>query len=126
MQNSKQLAATFLLGALLVGGVMGFTVDRIMVRDNLCPKWGDQQSMRARLAHNVGLTPDQRAAVDTILDRRHDRMEALVQPIKPQLDAVRDTARAEIRRLLDARQQARWDEFLREIQADDAKKAGRR
>jgi len=119
MQNSKQLAATFLLGALLVGGVMGFTVDRIMVRDNLCPKSGDQHSMRARLAHDVGLTPEQRAAVDTILDRRHARIEALVQPIK-------DTARAEIRRLLDARQQARWDEFLREIQTDDAKKAGRR
>jgi hypothetical protein len=126
MRDSKQLALTFLLGAVLVGGVMGFTVDRIMVRDDLCPRWGDQRSMRARLADDLGLTPAQRAAVDTILDRRQGRYEALMKPIRPQMDMARDTARAQIRRVLDPSQQAKWDGILREIAEADARKGSRR
>jgi hypothetical protein len=126
MHSSKQLALTFLLGAVLVGGVMGFTVDRIMVRDQLCPKWGDPRAMRARLADDLALSDAQRAAVDTILDRRQDRYDALMKPIRPQLDLARDSARAEIRRRLDERQQAKWDGILREIAEADARKAERR
>jgi hypothetical protein len=126
MRSSKQLALMFLLGAVLVGGVMGFTVDRIMVRDQLCPRWGDPRAMRARLADDLALSDAQRAAVDTILDQRQDRYDALMKPIKPQMDLARDSARAEIRRRLDGRQQAKWDAILREIAEADAKKAARR
>jgi len=126
MRSSKQLALMFLLGAVLVGGVMGFTVDRIMVRDKLCPRWGDPRAMRARLADDLTLSDAQRAAVDTILDWRQERYDALMKPIKPQMDLARDSARAEIRRRLDARQQAKWDAILREIAEADAKKANRR
>jgi hypothetical protein len=126
MRNSKQLALMFLLGAVLVGGVMGFTVDRIMVRDQLCPRWGEPRAMRARLADDLALSDAQRAAVDTILDQRQDRYDALMKPIRPQMDLARDSARAEIRRRLDPRQQAKWDAILREIAEADAKKANRR
>ena len=33
MQRSKNLAMMFLLGAVLVGGALGFTADRVWTRD---------------------------------------------------------------------------------------------
>jgi hypothetical protein len=35
MQQSKNLAITFLLGAVLVGGALGFTADRMMLRERI-------------------------------------------------------------------------------------------
>jgi hypothetical protein len=115
--SSKQVAVMFLLGALLVGGAMGFATDRLLVRDRLCPRWGDQRAARDRLADDLGLSTAQRAAVDTVLDRRNDVMDTLMQPIRPQLDSVRDAARAEIRRRLTPEQQAEWDRILAEMKA---------
>jgi len=124
--GSKQMAVMFLLGALLVGGAMGFATDRMLVRDRLCPRWGDQQAMRGRLADELGLSAAQRAALDTILDRRNDAMDTLVQPIRPQLDSVRDAARAEIRRRLTPHQQAEWDRILTERKAEKMESEKRR
>ena len=116
MKQSKNLALMFLLGALLVGGALGFAADRVAVRDKLCAPV-DRRGMRERMADDLGLTVEQRAALDTILDERHARLSALVQPIKPQLDAVRDTARQRIRRMLTAEQLAVFDEMQRQVQS---------
>ena|SRR3712207_1641734 len=124
--GSKQMAVMFLLGALLVGGAMGFATDRMLVRDRLCPRWGDQRAMRGRLADELELSAAQRAALDTILDRRNDAMDTLVQPIRPQLDSVREAARAEIRRRLTPRQAAAWDGILAEMKAEKMESEKRR
>ena len=124
--GSKQMAVMFLLGALLVGGAMGFATDRMLVRDRLCPRWGDQRAMRGRLAEELELSAAQRAALDTILDRRNDAMDTLFQPIRPQLDSVREAARAEIRRRLTPRQTAAWDRILAEMKAEKLESERRR
>ena len=108
----------FLLGALLVGGAMGFATDRMLVRDRLLPRWGDdKRAVRAQLADELGLSAAQRAAVDSILDRRNDAMDSLMQPIRPQLDSLRGAARGEIRRRLTSDQQVQWDRIIAEIKA---------
>ena len=35
MQQSKNLAIAFLLGAVVVGGALRFTADRVMLRDRI-------------------------------------------------------------------------------------------
>ena len=119
MKQSKNLALMFLLGALLVGGALGFAADRMVVRDKLCPR-EDRRAMKERMADDLGLSTTQRAALDTILDERHARVTALLQPVRPQLDAVKDTAKMRIRRMLTPEQQAVFDEMQRQVQLRQA------
>jgi hypothetical protein len=119
-QRSKHLAMMFLLGALLVGGALGFTVDRLMVNDRICPPLGDLRAMRGRLAADLSLSEAQRVWFDSILDRRNEVFDSIARPVKPQMDSVRRAARAEIRRRLEPAQQARWDEHLRDLAARDS------
>jgi Spy/CpxP family protein refolding chaperone len=111
MQRSRSLALMFLLGALLVGGALGFTADRVLTSDR-CAKSGDNRRSFAWLTEELHLTPEQSAAVDSIVERRHREMRAVIAPVRPQMDAVRDTARQQIRRVLNDSQRARFDELL--------------
>src|SRR5215216_4045906 len=106
----------FLLGALLVGGALGFAADRVVLRDQLCAS-GERRALRERMADELGLSVAQRATLDTILDERHEQLTALIQPIRPQLDAVKDTAKQRIRRMLTAEQQTVFDEMQRQMQS---------
>ena len=119
MQRSKYLALIFLVGAVLVGYALGFAADRASVHDRLAPRW-DPRAMRAQLHEALGLSDAQRVAVDSILDARNARIQTLLAPIQPQLDAVKDSARVRIRQRLSAAQQARYDEIVRELDAGRA------
>ena len=122
MQRSKGLALMFLLGAALVGGVLGFTADRVLVRDQLCPKIGSQQAMRDRMAADLGLDASQRARFDSILNARNHAIDSLQRPIRPQMDSLVQSARASIRTMLRPEQQARYDELKREIDRNRAER----
>jgi hypothetical protein len=97
--RSRQ-AFAFLLGATLVGGVLGFTADRLVARDRLCPRWGDQTAMRRVFGDQLELNREQRAAVDSILDAKHRQIAALVRPVQPQIDSVSNHSADLIRALL--------------------------
>ena len=97
--RSRQ-AFAFLLGATLVGGVLGFTADRLVARDRLCPRWGDQAAMRRVFGDQLELNVSQRAAVDSILDAKHRQIATLVKPVQPQIDSVSNHATDLIRALL--------------------------
>jgi hypothetical protein len=112
---SKNSALAFLLGAVLVGGVFGFTADRLVTRDRVCPRWGDEVAMRHRFGDELGLSEAQRAAVDTILTAKHRATQALVLPMRPQLDSIADNANRQIKARLDTNQQAMFDRMLTEV-----------
>lgn len=114
MQRSRHLAVMFLLGAMLVGGALGFTADRVLLGERLCPRWGDRRGMRASFADELDLTPAQRTAMDSILDERHRQMSAVLKPVRPQMDSISENARNQIRRLLTPAQQPKFDELHRE------------
>lgn len=115
MERSKNVAFLFLLGALVVGGALGFSADRLMVRDQICPRWASQRGMRTRLNDVLELSAAQRASVDSILDERNRQMTGLLKPIRPQMDSIKEGARAQISRLLDDRQRARFEEMHTEM-----------
>jgi hypothetical protein len=110
MQRSKNLAMMFLLGAVLVGGALGFTADRVWMRDAAC---NDPRASRALLYDRLELNTAQRAAWDSILDDRHRQFDSLFKPIKPQMDSIRSRSRAQMRALLTTpEQRARFEAII--------------
>ena len=70
MRSSKGVALAFVSGALLVGGVLGFTANRVMGGNVECAAEASRAAMRQRLADDLGMSPAQRAKLDTILDAK--------------------------------------------------------
>ena len=116
MQRSKHLAMMFLLGAVLVGGALGFTADRVWLKDT---SMGDPRASTALLYDRLELNAAQRAAWDSILDDRHRQFDSLLKPIKPQMDSVRLRTRAQIRALLTPAQLERFEAIIAERKANE-------
>lgn len=104
MERPKQQALAFLLGALLVGGVLGFSADRVMRRDDPTP-----QERRAAFYQAIGITPAQKPAMDAILDDRNCRMDSVAKTIQPTLDSLKAASRASIERVLTPEQLERLE-----------------
>ena len=113
MQQSKNLAIAFLLGAVIVGGALGFTADRVMMKDRLAvprPEGG-----RMVLADRLALDAGQRAKLDSILDDRHKRYQLIMSAVQPSLDSSKQRARDEIRLILNPTQRAEFEKVLAEM-----------
>jgi Spy/CpxP family protein refolding chaperone len=102
MQRSKQQALMFLLGALLVGAILGFSATRVF-RDN-GPTPG-----RQAMYDDLQLTAAQRAAMDSLLDQRHCQISRTLATVEPKLDSIRASARAQMDRLLTPEQRTRLE-----------------
>jgi len=120
MRKSKSMAVGFLLGTLLCGGALGFSLDRVLTRP-ACDANTDREAVRAYMASKLQLTPLQRAQVDSLLDIRHRELSKIVAPVRPQLDSVREATRVQIKRLLDPAQQKRFQDWVDESKKDDSK-----
>lgn len=114
--GSKQMAMVFLLGALLVGGVLGFTADRFLTKD-LSAGPRDRASMRERLHNDLGLNAGQRLRVDSLLDLKHAQIAEVMKPIQPRLESIGDSTRAQIAKLLTPAQQQRFEQMHQEMLA---------
>lgn len=121
MQPTKQNALMFLLGIFLTGGAVGFTADRMLVRDEIrsCAHGGNLRGMRGRLDEHLGLSAEQRAQLDRILDDKHRQMAVLLAPVRPRMDSVSSAARAQIRATLTPEQRQKFDRFHRETAANN-------
>ena len=115
--GSKQVALFFLLGALLVGGVLGFTADRVLAKNSLCDAPKDRKSMRDRFHADLGLDATQRQRVDSLLDLKHAQIAEVMKPIQPRLQTISDSTRAQIARLLTPAQQQRFEQMHQEMMA---------
>ena len=120
MRKSKSMALGFLLGTLVCGGALGFSLDRVLTRP-ACDANTDRQAVRAYMASKLQLSPLQRAQVDSLLDIRHRDISKIVAPVRPQLDSVREATRVQIKRLLDAGQQQRFQAWVDESKKEEAK-----
>src|SRR5688500_20158598 len=99
MQRSRSLALMFLLGALLVGGALGFTADRVLTGER-CAKSGDNRRSFAWLTEELGLSAEQAAAVDSMVERPHREPRAVIPPVRPPMAAAGDTGRQQLRPVL--------------------------
>jgi len=113
--GSRKLALVFVLGAVLVGGVLGFTADRVLVKDQLCAK--DRRGTRDRFHNDLGLDAGQRLRVDSLLDLKHAQIAEVMKPIQPRLETISDSTRSQIARLLTPAQQQRFEQMHQEMLA---------
>jgi hypothetical protein len=104
MERPKQQALAFLLGALLVGGALGFSADRVLRQDELTPA-----QRRAQFYVDIGITPVQRPVIDSLLDARNCRMDSVVKTFQPALDSIKAASRLQMDRLLTPDQHARLE-----------------
>jgi hypothetical protein len=104
MERPKQQALAFLLGALLVGGALGFSADRVLRQEELTPA-----QRRAQFYEDIGITSQQRPALDSLLDTRNCRMDSVVKGIQPALDSIKAASRMQMDRLLTPDQHARLE-----------------
>jgi Spy/CpxP family protein refolding chaperone len=105
MQRSKQQALMFLLGALLVGAVLGLSADRILGRAQPETPLARRQAMY----DDLGLSSAQRASMDSLLDQRHCQISRTLATVEPKLDSIRASARVQIDRLLTPEQRTRLE-----------------
>lgn len=108
MERSKLLAAAFLAGAFTLGATVGFGFDRSITGADASPA----VSAYADFAEELALTPEQKAAVDSILDVQHRAIDSLLAPVRPQMRAVRDSAQREIAARLSPGQRTQYERYL--------------
>lgn len=121
MQRTKQQAIMFLLGAVLVGGILGFATSRVLdSKSGGKSAWFHREGMYDDLA----LTPDQRARIDSVLDLRNCQMRALMDPLKPQADSIRAAGQEQMLLILTPEQRDRFERRRAEI--DTRRKAERK
>src|SRR3982751_3668762 len=120
MERSKQHALMFLLGAILVGGVLGFTADRVIVHDREGAV--TEQETRARFYNSLALDPTQRAQFDSIFDGRDREFREVLSPVRPRLKEIKERARTSMRSHLSDAQKARFERFLVEQKGDTTKR----
>ncbi|HEX6629698.1 MAG TPA: hypothetical protein VF048_01340 [Gemmatimonadaceae bacterium] len=101
MTRPKSVALAFLTGAVLVGGLLGFTADRI-VGEHLCERRGDQHRTFDQLATDLGLDSAQRVQFDSLLTARNQRVRVLYHDTRDQ-----------IRQMLSPDQRVRFEELVR-------------
>jgi hypothetical protein len=105
--RSKSVALAFLLGAFLVGGASGFAYGRSSAstgKDGSVAREYTYSGLVRQLARELSLSPEQTAAVDSILTWRRVRYDEIMLPLKPALDSARDSARTLIEQRLDPTQ----------------------
>ena len=114
MQRTKQQALLFLLGALLVGGLLGFSAERVLRHE----KHGDASWFRREgMYDDLQLTAVQRAQVDSVLDQRNCQMRALMDQVKPQADSIRAAGQQQMLRIMTPEQRERFEARRAEIEA---------
>ena len=102
MERPKQQALAFLLGALLVGGALGFSADRVMRHDDQTPA-----ARRTAFYEAIGLKAEQKPSMDAILDARNCKMDSVVKTIQPTLDSIKTASRVAMDRILTPDQHAK-------------------
>ena len=119
MQRSKQQAMMFLLGAVLVGGVLGFSADRVFGHDP-SKHWARRQAFY----DDLGLSQAQRSTMDSLLDDRNCQINVVMKPVKPQLDSIRQAANQQVLQLLTPAQREKLERRKQEMEKREGKREG--
>ncbi len=106
-QDPKPLAAVLAVGILLGAGLMRVVDHRPFGRGR----------MVAHLSRRLHLSADQRLEVERIVEGKRAKLDALRDELHPRFEEIRESARLEIRKLLDPRQQTEFDRMDAEFKA---------
>ncbi|CAN5214959.1 hypothetical protein BH09GEM1_BH09GEM1_14460 [soil metagenome] len=104
MERPKQQALAFLLGAVLVGGVVGFSADRMFRQTDLT-----LEARRQRMYDDLGLVQGQRVALDSVFDASNCQLDQLYSPLQPSYDSIKTTRRSQMNAILTPEQRTRLE-----------------
>ncbi len=116
MNEKKKLFASFFLG-LFVGGLLagvGNYFYRCYSKENFF--YREHREMRhKKMVHEftskLRLNEEQKKKIENILDAKRKKIQELRKGIHPKFKELRESARSEIRALLTAGQQAKFDQI---------------
>jgi hypothetical protein len=86
MQRSKQQALMFVLGAVLIGGALGFSADRYIGHEKFASQYGP---VRSKFYYEFGLSDVQRAALDSLAFKQDCAIKAVLAPHDSELKVIR-------------------------------------
>jgi hypothetical protein len=113
----------FLLGAVLVGGVLGVSGTRIYQHQKFVE---DYAPSRREFYSSLGLSADQQAKLDSLSNAHACAMDAAFAPVKPKVDSIRDAFRTQERAIYTPEQRAKIDERVADMkkkrEADQARR----
>jgi hypothetical protein len=104
MQRSKQQALMFLLGATLVGGVLGFSAERVI------SKKPARLPARVQMYDDIGIAEAQRGKLDSVLDETNCKTGEIMRSVRPQMDSVRAQGIKTFLSMLTPAQKTAWEE----------------
>jgi hypothetical protein len=113
MQRSKQQALMFLLGAVLVGGALGFSADRYIGHEKFASQFGP----RSRFYDDLGLSVQQRTTLDSLTFEQDCQRKAVLAPHDSLLKSMRTRFRAQRDSVFTKDQKAKLDLRAKEMQA---------
>jgi Spy/CpxP family protein refolding chaperone len=118
------LAVVFLVGA-AIGALFGYSFGHhtVMAKTNVPPMTEPERRAKrvADISKEVGLTPEQSQKVDEIIRQAHSNMKAIRQKAEADVDAVRETARNEMRGMLTPEQKAKFEAMIQRMDAERKK-----
>lgn len=119
----KLLAMMFILGAFFTGGAVGYAADRVVSPPR--PEVSGDQAMVDELARELKLSPEQRVVIDSVWNWRRRQSREIMTPVRPTLDALRDSARVLMMNTLDDGQKTAFRALIARNQrtADSAARA---
>jgi len=126
MMNNKRAIAylflVFLLGAAL--GVLGtLWAGRTGWAASLGPpSMRNKQGAAEWLTRELNLTADQQQQLGPILDETATSYEAIRERVRPEYEQVRQSSREQIRAILTPEQKARFEELVRQMDEERARR----
>jgi Spy/CpxP family protein refolding chaperone len=110
--RTRLMGFTIIVVTFLVGGLAGAAFDRVLTAESVRRDAPRSEERRGHIIDQVDMEPEQRAAIDVILERRSERMKAAWSEISPRLEAITDSARLEIMAVLTPRQREEYEARL--------------
>ena len=120
--QSRAWAGALLVAVFLAGGATGWAVSRATLV-MMPPRGGGPDALTAYLARRLDLDAAQQDAVRAVLTRHHAEMEAIMSSVRPRLDSLRTTVRAEITAQLTPPQRERYARLLKELEHQRSNKS---
>jgi len=115
IRASRGRAAILLLLMFAAGLAVGLAFERYALhrgaKEAAAPPHGGRSTIE-RFADDLGITPAQQAQIDPILVETRERMSAVFDRVRPEWEAVVDSARARIEAVLTPDQAERYGALL--------------
>ena len=112
-KRARLMGLVVLVVMFAIGALTGAATMRVATGEESDPR-ARSESRRPGLFETLQLTAQQQAQVDEIMERRRAEVDAFWKQNGPQLRAIMDSARAEIRAVLTPEQQALEEQFRAE------------